>query len=149
MSATQAQPNGHPSPAASSHTQTAATASTSALPRLHYGGYDRFELELEFVQMLSNPLYLQHLASQKILDSDDLLAYVDYLQYFRRPEYLPYLQSVPFHPPFLPCFLPPSSSFSLLPLFFVLSLFPSPGFCFARAKERERERERERESPTD
>jgi hypothetical protein len=99
--------------------------------------------------MLSNPLYLQHLASQKILDSDDFLAYVDYLQYFRRPEYLPYLQSVSFFPSFLPsflpCFLPPSSSYSLLPLLFVLSFFPSPGFCFARAKERERERE----SPTD
>jgi mediator of RNA polymerase II transcription subunit 31 len=42
--------------------------------------------------MLANPLYLQHLALQKILDTDEFLAYVEYLQYFRTPEYLPYLQ---------------------------------------------------------
>jgi mediator of RNA polymerase II transcription subunit 31 len=65
--------------------------------------------------MLSNPLYLQHLASQKILDSDDFLAYVDYLQYFRRPEYLPYLQSVISFFLFLSC--------SLVFLFFFFFFF--------------------------
>lgn len=45
----------------------------------------------QFVQMLSNPLYLQHLASQKLLDNEDFVAYLKYLQYFREPKYLRYL----------------------------------------------------------
>ena len=44
--------------------------------------------------MLANPLYLQHLASQKLLDDESFVAYLSYLQYFRRPEYLRYLQYV-------------------------------------------------------
>lgn len=46
----------------------------------------------QFVQMLSNPLYLQHLAAQKLLDNEDFIAYIRYLQYFREPKYLRYLQ---------------------------------------------------------
>lgn len=45
----------------------------------------------QFVQMLSNPLYLQHLAAQKLLDNEDFVAYLKYLQYFREPKYLRYL----------------------------------------------------------
>ena len=46
--------------------------------------------------MLANPLYLQHLASQKFFDDESFVAYLSYLQYFRRPEYLRYLQYVLF-----------------------------------------------------
>ncbi|KAF2136145.1 uncharacterized protein K452DRAFT_302995 [Aplosporella prunicola CBS 121167] len=56
-----------------------------------YGGYSRFELELEFVQCLANPWYLNHLAAQKHLDNPDFVAYLDYLQYFRQPKYAKYL----------------------------------------------------------
>ncbi|KAB2570272.1 putative mediator of rna polymerase ii transcription subunit 31 protein [Lasiodiplodia theobromae] len=56
-----------------------------------YGGYTRFELELEFVQCLANPWYLNHLAVQKYLDNPDFVAYLDYLQYFARPQYAKYL----------------------------------------------------------
>lgn len=56
-----------------------------------YGGYTRFELELEFVTMLSSPLYLNHLASLKLLQAPDFLAYLTYLQYWSRPEYIKYL----------------------------------------------------------
>ena len=56
-----------------------------------HGGYTRFELELEFVTMLSSPLYLNHLASLKLLQAPDFLAYLDYLQYWTRPEYITYL----------------------------------------------------------
>ncbi|EME50238.1 hypothetical protein DOTSEDRAFT_68945 [Dothistroma septosporum NZE10] len=59
---------------------------------IQYGGEDRFVLELEFVQMLANPHYLNHLATQKLLDSEEFIAYLDYLQYFRQPKYLRYLQ---------------------------------------------------------
>ncbi|CAD0096420.1 unnamed protein product [Aureobasidium mustum] len=52
----------------------------------NYGGYTRFELELEFVQCLSNPLYLNHLATQKLLDDPEFIAYLSYLQYFARTE---------------------------------------------------------------
>ena len=56
-----------------------------------YGGYTRFELELEFVTMLSSPLYLNHLASLKLLQAPDFIAYLKYLQYWTRPEYIRYL----------------------------------------------------------
>ncbi|OHE99392.1 RNA polymerase II transcription subunit 31 mediator [Colletotrichum orchidophilum] len=56
-----------------------------------YGGYTRFEIELEFVQSLANPLYLNHLATQKLLTRPDFVAYLAYLQYWSRPPYLKYL----------------------------------------------------------
>lgn len=56
-----------------------------------YGGYTRFELELEFVTMLSSPLYLNHLASLKLLQAPDFIAYLKYLQYWTRPDYIKYL----------------------------------------------------------
>jgi mediator of RNA polymerase II transcription subunit 31 len=57
-----------------------------------YAGYTRFEIELEFVQSLSNPLYLHYLASQKYFENPEFVAYMEYLQYFSKPEYLKYLQ---------------------------------------------------------
>ncbi|KAK1572899.1 SOH1-domain-containing protein [Colletotrichum navitas] len=56
-----------------------------------YGGFTRFEIELEFVQSLANPLYLNHLATQKLLTRPDFVAYLAYLQYWSRPPYLKYL----------------------------------------------------------
>ncbi|KAI7623241.1 hypothetical protein KC343_g3511 [Hortaea werneckii] len=52
-----------------------------------YGGASRFELELEFVQALSNPLYVHYLATQKLFEDDAFVRYLDYLQYFREPRY--------------------------------------------------------------
>ncbi|KAL8719961.1 MAG: hypothetical protein Q9225_003109 [Loekoesia sp. 1 TL-2023] len=56
-----------------------------------YGGFTRFELELEFVQSLANPYYLNHLASQKLLQDPSFIEYLKYLQYFTRPQYTKYL----------------------------------------------------------
>ncbi|KAI1394785.1 SOH1-domain-containing protein [Hypoxylon fuscum] len=56
-----------------------------------YGGYTRFEIELEFVQSLANPFYLNHLASQKYLTEPCFIAYLSYLRYWTRPPYLKYL----------------------------------------------------------
>ncbi|KAJ9620632.1 suppressor of hpr1 [Taxawa tesnikishii (nom. ined.)] len=56
-----------------------------------YGGYTRFELELEFVQSLSNPHFLQHLATQKLFDDPAFVAYLGYLQYWSEPKYIRYL----------------------------------------------------------
>jgi mediator of RNA polymerase II transcription subunit 31 len=46
---------------------------------------------LQFVQCLSNPLYLNHLATQKLLDDPEFIAYLSYLQYFAEPKYIKYL----------------------------------------------------------
>jgi len=48
-------------------------------------------LKKQFVQSLSNPLYLNHLASQKLLDTPEMIAYLDYLQYFKDATYIKYL----------------------------------------------------------
>ncbi|KAF1985311.1 SOH1-domain-containing protein [Aulographum hederae CBS 113979] len=61
------------------------------VPTETYGGYSRFELELEFVQMLSNPAYLGHLAYNKYFDDPSFVAYLAYLQYWTRPEYVVFL----------------------------------------------------------
>ena len=47
---------------------------------------------VQFVQSLSNPYYLNHLAAQKYLENEEFIAYLDYLQYFQDPKYLKYLQ---------------------------------------------------------
>ncbi|KAI6797594.1 hypothetical protein KC363_g5648 [Hortaea werneckii] len=57
-----------------------------------YGGASRFELELEFVQALSNPLYVHYLATQKVFEDEAFVRYLAYLQYFRLPQYLRFLQ---------------------------------------------------------
>ncbi|KAI9817624.1 MAG: hypothetical protein M1832_004628 [Thelocarpon impressellum] len=62
---------------------------SAAEPR--HGGYTRFELELEFVQCLANPWYLNFLATQKLLDEPSFVAYLEYLQYFSKPEYAKFL----------------------------------------------------------
>ncbi|KAH9859667.1 suppressor of hpr1 [Plenodomus lingam] len=54
-------------------------------------GYSRFELELEFVQCLANPVYLNYLAQQKTLDKPEFVAYLGYLQYFKEPRYAKFL----------------------------------------------------------
>ncbi|KAI2462990.1 SOH1-domain-containing protein [Annulohypoxylon bovei var. microspora] len=56
-----------------------------------YGGFSRFEIELEFVQALANPYYLNHLASQKVLNEPAFIAYLSYLRYWTRPPYVKYL----------------------------------------------------------
>ncbi|KAL8820419.1 MAG: hypothetical protein Q9191_007524 [Dirinaria sp. TL-2023a] len=50
-----------------------------------YAGHTRFTLELEFVQSLSNPSYLNHLAASKTLQDPCFVAYLDYLRYFASP----------------------------------------------------------------
>ena len=74
----------------SSSTVADPTPSTSDAAPL-YGGFTRFEIELEFVQSLSNPFYLNHLASQHLFQDPAFVAYLDYLQYFTRPEYLKFV----------------------------------------------------------
>ncbi|KAI4210736.1 MAG: hypothetical protein LQ351_006411 [Letrouitia transgressa] len=72
-------------------TQPSTAATTKPVEEPRYGGFTRFELELEFVQSLANPFYLNHLASQKLLQDPSFVEYLKYLQYFTEPEYVKYL----------------------------------------------------------
>lgn len=44
---------------------------------------ERFELELEFVQSLANPFYLQTLAQQNVLSKPTFVRYLKYLMYWK------------------------------------------------------------------
>ncbi|GAB0491784.1 hypothetical protein MMPV_003039 [Pyropia vietnamensis] len=52
---------------------------------------ERFEVELEFVQCLSTPAYLQFLAQNRYFEDPAFLRYLSYLSYWRRPEYARFL----------------------------------------------------------
>jgi len=57
-------------------------------PSLHAAhGHTRLEVELEFVQCLANPFYLNYLAHTKVLDDGRFIKYIEYLEYFRNPDY--------------------------------------------------------------
>jgi mediator of RNA polymerase II transcription subunit 31 len=47
----------------------------------------RLEVELEFIQSLANPFYCHYLAQEGYLDKQECVNYLNYLQYWRRPEY--------------------------------------------------------------
>jgi len=47
----------------------------------------RFEAELEFVQCLANPKYLNHLAQNLFLEDPAFLGYLEYLRYWKEPQY--------------------------------------------------------------
>jgi mediator of RNA polymerase II transcription subunit 31 len=51
----------------------------------------RFQVELEFVQSLSNPNYLQFLAQQQYFEDEDFLLFIEYLKYWKEPEYCKYI----------------------------------------------------------
>lgn len=52
----------------------------------------RFLVELEFVQSLANPNYLNHLAKQGLLDNASFRNYLKYLLYWKEPEYIRYIK---------------------------------------------------------
>jgi mediator of RNA polymerase II transcription subunit 31 len=53
---------------------------------------NRFELELEFVQCLASPAYLHHLATIGIFGESSFIEFLEYLQYWKQPEYVRLLQ---------------------------------------------------------
>jgi mediator of RNA polymerase II transcription subunit 31 len=54
----------------------------------------RFELELEFVQCLSNPFYLHSLAQQNILEQPSFVNFLKYLLYWKEKDYARFIQFV-------------------------------------------------------
>mmetsp|Transcript_16041 Transcript_16041/g.28802 ORF Transcript_16041/g.28802 Transcript_16041/m.28802 type:complete len:169 (-) Transcript_16041:184-690(-) len=51
----------------------------------------RFVIELEFVELLANPFYLQYLAQNRYFDDPRFINYLKYLQYWRKPEYIKFI----------------------------------------------------------
>ncbi|CAI8057823.1 Mediator of RNA polymerase II transcription subunit 31 [Geodia barretti] len=52
----------------------------------------RFQTELEFVQCLANPHYLNFLAQQGYLKEPEFINYLSYLQYWRQQEYAKFIK---------------------------------------------------------
>lgn len=44
------------------------------------------------MQCLANPVYLNFLATQKMYEKPEFVAYLGYLQYFKEPKYAKFLQ---------------------------------------------------------
>lgn len=51
----------------------------------------RLFIELEFVQNLANPKYLNYLAQQGFLDQIEFINFLKYLRYWKQPNYLKHL----------------------------------------------------------
>jgi mediator of RNA polymerase II transcription subunit 31 len=52
----------------------------------------RFQVELEFVQCLANPNYLNFLAQRNYFKDPSFVNYLKYLQYWKEPEYAKFLK---------------------------------------------------------
>jgi len=52
----------------------------------------RFQVELEFVQCLANPNYLNFLAQRGVFKEQTFINYIKYLLYWKQPEYAKYLK---------------------------------------------------------
>lgn len=51
----------------------------------------RWEVELEFVQGLANPMYVHFLAQQKYFEDPNFVRYIEYLDYWRQPPHVKYI----------------------------------------------------------
>lgn len=52
---------------------------------------DRFYIELEFVQNLANPKYLNHLAQNGYFEQESFLEFLKYLRYWKEPQYIKHI----------------------------------------------------------
>lgn len=52
----------------------------------------RFQVELEFVQCLANPNYLNFLAQRGYMKDPCFVNYLSYLQYWKEPAYVPFIK---------------------------------------------------------
>ncbi|KAF9143304.1 hypothetical protein BGX30_000822 [Mortierella sp. GBA39] len=78
-------------PESTANTPSAMVTDSPLQTEDEYEQLKRFQVELEFVQCLSNPWYLHHLAQQQYFNQDAFVRYLDYLQYFRKPEYAKFI----------------------------------------------------------
>lgn len=52
---------------------------------------DRFLIELEFVQNLANPKYLNYLAQNGYFEQEEFLNFLKYLRYWKQPQYVAHI----------------------------------------------------------
>ncbi|KAF9369996.1 hypothetical protein CPB97_003109 [Podila verticillata] len=78
-------------PSAGAAGGSSSTSAPSLQTEDEYEQLKRFQIELEFVQCLANPWYLHNLAQQGYFGQDAFVRYLDYLQYFRKPEYAKFI----------------------------------------------------------
>eukprot|EP00124_Ichthyophonus_hoferi_P000027 Ihof_evm27s1 gene=Ihof_evmTU27s1 len=52
----------------------------------------RFEVEMEFVQLLADPKYLNYLAQQREFEKPEFVNYLKYLTYWKQPAYAKFLR---------------------------------------------------------
>ena len=52
----------------------------------------RFQAELEFVQCLANPNYLNYLAQHKFFKEEEFVNYLAYLLYWKQPQYAKFIK---------------------------------------------------------
>lgn len=57
----------------------------------------RFQLELEFVQCLANPHYVNWLSQNRYFHDPEFVHYLEYLQYWKEPQYAQYIMCVLAH----------------------------------------------------
>ncbi|CAD8054069.1 unnamed protein product [Paramecium sonneborni] len=57
-----------------------------------YDDYKRFQMDLEFVQLLASPFYVHQLAIKDYFEDDQFINYLQYLLYFKGSEYLKYIK---------------------------------------------------------
>lgn len=79
------------SAAAASEDASAAPSSPKNVYKDPDGGRQRFLLELEFVQCLANPTYINYLAQNRYFEDEAFIGYLKYLQYWQRPEYIKFI----------------------------------------------------------
>eukprot|EP01112_Ceratiomyxa_fruticulosa_P015814 TRINITY_DN4705_c0_g1_i2.p1 TRINITY_DN4705_c0_g1~~TRINITY_DN4705_c0_g1_i2.p1 ORF type:complete len:175 (-),score=40.14 TRINITY_DN4705_c0_g1_i2:223-747(-) len=51
----------------------------------------RFSMELEFIQCLASPQYINHLAQARYFQDPAFINYLAYLQYWKQPQYAQYI----------------------------------------------------------
>ncbi|CCI49069.1 unnamed protein product [Albugo candida] len=51
----------------------------------------RFQIELEFIQCLASPAYLNYLATNRYFENPAFMNYIKYLEYWKKPEYAQYI----------------------------------------------------------
>uniref|UniRef100_K3WGM9 Mediator of RNA polymerase II transcription subunit 31 n=1 Tax=Globisporangium ultimum (strain ATCC 200006 / CBS 805.95 / DAOM BR144) TaxID=431595 RepID=K3WGM9_GLOUD len=70
----------------------AAASSSAALPSVDVPSNNiRFQIELEFIQCLASPAYLNYLAINRYFDNPAFLNYLQYLKYWKQPQYAKYI----------------------------------------------------------
>ncbi|EAR90199.3 mediator of RNA polymerase II transcription subunit, putative (macronuclear) [Tetrahymena thermophila SB210] len=60
--------------------------------RSDFEQYQRFQLDLEFVNMLANPYYILQLQEYDYFSNERFQNYLKYLSYFKQPEYFKFVK---------------------------------------------------------